>query len=238
MRRPSLPSQFQLFLIIAVFFSCTQVLLAKEPNESVFVWGPEVNGLQAAVEFVPEKEVYTQGEIIGIVFCIRNVSTHRIQFVTSDWRNGDGFFIDGCIIKDANGTEIKRTSSHYSGWPRMVRIVLDPCEFEFINSSSFGIAKDNHQQFGYPVGNYAYLEPGRYLLCYHHLHFPDIKTSHPKTSKNAIYSIKNANNGSFGIGSSSEFSPEPNDWIGTLETGKRVLLVTAERREPNSPAKQ
>lgn len=232
MNRPYLSSQFQLFLIIAAFFSCTQVLLAEEPNESFFVWGSEVNGLQAAVEFVPEKEVYTQGEIIGIVFYIRNISTHRIQFVTSDWRNGES-----CIIKDANGTEIKRTTAHYSGWPRMVRIVLDPCEFEFINSSSFGIAKDNHQEFGFPVGNYAYLEPGRYLLCYH-LRFPDITTSRPKISKSDIYSIENADNRGFGTGSSSESQPEPNDWIGTLETGKRVLLVTVERREPNSPPKQ
>lgn len=206
MRRPSLPPQFQLFLIITAFFSCNQVLLANEPNESVFVWGPEVNGLQAAVEFTPEKEVYTQGEIIGIVFCIRNVSTHRIQFITSDWRNGES-----CIIKDAKGTEIKRTTIHYSGLARLVRIVLDPCEFEFINSSSFGIAKDNHQEFGYSVGNYAYLEPGRYLLSYH-LRFPDV--------------------------TSTAFPPEPNDWISTLETGKRVLFVTVERRELNSPAKQ
>ncbi len=232
MRRPSLPPQFQLFLIIAAFFSCTQALLAKEPNESFFVWGPEVNGLQAAVEFIPEKEAYTQGEIIGIVFHIRNISSHRIQFTTSVWRNGDG-----CIIKDANGTEIRHTSNHYSGWPRIVRIVLDPCESTIIKSSSFGIAKDNHQEFGYPVGNDAYLEPGRYLLCYH-LRFPDITISHPKTSKSAIYSIENANNGGLGIGSSSESQPEPNDWIGTLETGKRVLLVTVERREPNGPAKQ
>jgi hypothetical protein len=232
MSRLYLSSQFQLFLIIAAFFSCAQVLLAKEPNESIFIWGPEVNGLQAAVEFVPEKEVYTQGEIIGIVFYIRNVSTHRIQFVTSDWRNGES-----CIIKDANGTEIKRTTTHYSGWPRIVRIVLDPCEFGFINSSSFGIAKDNHQEFGYPVGNYAYLEPGRYLLCYH-LRFSDITISRPKISKSTIYNIENANNRGFGIGLSSEFQPEPNDWIGTLETGKRVLLVTNVQREPNSPAKQ
>ncbi|MGD0571579.1 MAG: hypothetical protein ABSB11_01005 [Sedimentisphaerales bacterium] len=206
MKRPSLPLQFQFFLIIAAFFSCNQVLFANEPNEPVFVWGPEVNGLQAAVEFVPEKEVYTQGEIIDIVFYIRNVSTHRIQFVTSDWRNGES-----CIIKDANGTEIKRTTIHYSGWPRIVCIVLDPCESEFINSSSLGIAKDNHQKFGYPIGSYAYLEPGRYSLCYH-LRFPDITMT--------------------------SFPLEPNDWIGTLKTGKRVLLVTVERREPNSPAKQ
>ena len=205
MRIPSLPPQFQLFLIIAAFFSCTQVLLAEEPNESFFVWGPEVNGLQAAVEFVPEKEMYTQGEIIGIVFYIRNVSTHRIQFVTSDWRNGES-----CIIKDANGTEIKRTTIHYSGLSRMVRVVLDPCQFEFINSSSFGFAKDNHQEFGHPVGNYAYLEPGRYSLCYQ-LRFPDVR--------------------------STAFPSEPNDWTGILETGKRLLIVKAAEKKPNSPGK-
>lgn len=205
MNRPYLPPQFQLFLIVAAFFYCNQVLFANEPNESFFVWGPEVNGLQASVEFMPEKELYTQGEIIGIVFCIRNVSTHRIQFVTSNWRNGES-----CIIKDANGTEIRRNTTHYSGWPRMVRIVLDPCEFEFINSSSLGIAKDNHQEFWYPVGNYAYLEPGRYPLCYR-LRFPDITMT--------------------------SFPPEPNDWTGVLETGKRLLIVKVAEKEPNRPGK-
>jgi hypothetical protein len=206
MRRPSLPPQFQLLLIIAAFFSCNQVLFANEPNESFFIWGPEVNGLSASVEFIPDKEIYTQGEIIGISFCIRNVSTHRIQFVTSDWRNDDS-----CIIEDANGNKIQCSGIMYLGYQRMARIVLDPCESTIIKSSSFGIAQNNSQQFNHPVGNYIHLEPGRYLLCYH-LRFPDIISTALPT--------------------------EPNDWIGTLETGKRVLLVIVERREPNSPAKQ
>jgi len=206
MRRPGLSSQFQLFLIIAAFFSCTQVLFAREPNESFFVWGPEVNGLQAAVEFIPEKWAYKQDEKIGIVFHVRNVSDSRIQFVTSNWRNEDK-----CIIKDPNGNEIHCNHTIYLGWVDTNRIFLYPYEIVSIKSSSFGIAKNNSQSFGHPVGHYAYLKPGRYLLCYQ-LRFPDIR--------------------------SSALPDEPNDWIGTLETGKRKLFVYVDRQEPNSLGKQ
>jgi hypothetical protein len=197
------------FLIFSCAIFARPLYASGEPNQPVLVWGQEANGLQAAVEFIPEKEIYSQGEIIGIVFHVRNVSKQRIQFVTSDWRNDDR-----CIIKDPNGNEIQCNSIMYLGWVNMTRTVLDPCESALIKSASFGIAENNSLQtvqFSHPVGCYAYLEPGRYLFCYE-LRFPDI--------------------------TSTALPPEPNDWIGTLETGKHVLLITVERREPNSPAKQ
>ena len=178
---------------------------AGEPNDSSFIWGPEINGLDAAVEFVPEKEVYTQGEIIGIVFHIRNISGHRIQFTTSVWRQD----IEG-VIEDFNGKVIQCNHNWYSGLPHIIRIVLDPCEVSRIESSSFGVGGKRTKDFKHPVGSWVQLEPGRYLLHYK-LRFPDIR--------------------------STAFPSEPDDWTGILETGKRLLIVKAAEKEPNSPGK-
>ena len=197
-------------IINFVPFSCLifvgSLYASGEPNKPVLIWGQEVNCLQAAVEFIPEKEAYKQGEIIGIVFHVRNVSDSQIQFVTSDWRNEDK-----CIIKDPKGNEIQCNSNMYLGWVDTNRIFLDPCESALLRSASFGISQNTSQGFSHPVGHYAYLKPGRYLLCYQ-LRFPDIR--------------------------SSDLPDEPNDWMGTLETGKRELFVSVGRQEPNSPGKK
>jgi hypothetical protein len=170
-----------------------------EPNQSAFIWGQEVNGLQAAIEFIPEIYTYKQGNVIGILFHLRNVSDHRIQFLTSEWRQEEE-----CFLKDPNGNEISCNHILYTGWTNVNRIFLDPCESVSIKSSSFGIAKNkslNSSEFNHPVGTYIYLTPGRYSL-YYQLRFPDIR--------------------------STALPDEPNDWIGILETGRREILVWSE----------
>ena len=147
--------------------------------------------------------------MIGILFHFRNVSDRRIQFVTSDWRN-----YDKCFLKDPNGNEISCNHILYTGLPNINRIFLDPCESVSIKSSSFGIAKNkalDSSEFTHPVGANVYLKQGRYLL-YYQLRFPDIR--------------------------STRLSEEPNDWIGTLETGRREILVLSEPPEPNSSKTQ
>jgi hypothetical protein len=196
-------------LVFSYVFSPGLLCASVEPNQSAFIWGQEVNGLQAAIEFIPENNTYKQGDVIGILFHLRNVSDHRIQFVTSDWRNEDK-----CFLKDPNGNEISCNYIGYLGWLNTNRMFLDPCESVLLKSSSFGIAKNKSlesSEFTHPVGAYVYLKPGRYLL-YYQLRFPDIR--------------------------SSSLPDEPNDWIGTLETGRRDFFVLAEPTEPNSSKTQ
>ena len=196
-------------LIVAYAFFPKILCASVKLNQSAFVWGQEVNGLQAAIEFMPEMYEYKQGDVIGILFHIRNVSDRRIQFVTSDWRN-----YDKCFLKDPNGNEISCNHILYTGLPNINRIFLDPCESVSIKSSSFGIAKNkalDSSEFTHPVGANVYLKQGRYLL-YYQLRFPDIR--------------------------STRLSEEPNDWIGTLETGRREILVLSEPPEPNSSKTQ
>jgi hypothetical protein len=180
-----------------------------EPNQPVYIWGQEVNGLQAAVEFIPQNDTYKQGEVIGLFFHVRNVSNRRIQFITSDWRNEDK-----CIIKDPDGNEISCNHILYNGWTNVNRLFLDPRESVSVSSSSFGIAQNKSfesREFSYPVGTYVFLKPGRYLFSYQ-LRFPAIR--------------------------STALPDEPNDWIGTLETGRREIVVLAELPEPNNSKAQ
>lgn len=197
------------FLTVAYAFFPKTLCASVEPNQSSFIWGHEVNGLQAATEFIPEKNAYKQGDVIDILLHVSNVSDHLIQFLASDWRQEEE-----CFLKDSNGNEIPCNHILYTGLSNINRISLDPCESVSIKSSSFGIAKNkslNSREFTHPVGSYVYLTPGRYLL-YYKLRFPDIR--------------------------SSLLPDEPNDWIGKLETGKHELIVFAEPPEPNSSKTQ
>ncbi|MFC1739059.1 HEAT repeat domain-containing protein [Planctomycetota bacterium] len=57
-----------------------------EGEETQLVWGEDVNGLRAAVGFVPEKESYSLGERVVVFFHIQNVSNHDIQIASTEWR--------------------------------------------------------------------------------------------------------------------------------------------------------
>ena len=76
------------------------------------VWGEVVNGLRAAVEFVPEKEFYSLGEEIDGEVLGETVGTHfHIQNVSAETVNkfqtvGQGMKGDG-IIRDAEGNELR-----------------------------------------------------------------------------------------------------------------------------------
>ena len=161
-------------------------------------WGEAVNGLRAAVEFVPEKKSYSLGEEIGIRFHIQNVSDRTIQFTTAIWRN-DGTV---CILEDDGGRVVRSVHIIYLGWVRLVRKVLELGQTTTLESASLGIARDEAQaeSFNHPVGNTVILKPGHFSLRYQ-LRFPDV--------------------------TSSSLPQQEDDWRGTLETGKRELVIIA-----------
>lgn len=106
----------------------------REPQkiepQTPLVWGPEMNGLKAAVEFIkpavvagtpqaaPGVPVKTK---LGVIYHVRNVSEATIQFVSESARQSDSV-----VIKDAEGREQALRQTFFSGMPLLVRLTLEP----------------------------------------------------------------------------------------------------------------
>jgi hypothetical protein len=75
-----------------------------EQQSTSLVWGEEVNGLQAAVEFVPESPSYKSGEKVGARFHIKNVSFLPINKFE---KLGQHTNIN-LTVTDEQGNEVKR----------------------------------------------------------------------------------------------------------------------------------
>ncbi|MHC4085312.1 MAG: HEAT repeat domain-containing protein [Planctomycetota bacterium] len=141
-----------------------------EKMDSLY-WGKEVNGLRAAVEFVPEKESYSLGERVGVRFHIQNVSDHNIQITSTSWRQTSRVF-----VQDDEGKEISVKFRLFSGIPRIVRYILKPRETVVLESSGlgFGDAASTMDINTKPVtGNFIRCGPGRYFIHYK-LNLPDV----------------------------------------------------------------
>jgi len=131
--------------------------------KSKLVWGEAVNGLRAAVEFVPEKESYSLGERVGVRFHIQNVSDRNIQITSTSWRQEKGIF-----VQDDEGKKISLTTrGGFSGLPRIVRHILTPSETVVLESSGlgFGDAASKKDINTKPLtSNFIRCGPGRYIL--------------------------------------------------------------------------
>ncbi len=177
----------------------SDVHVEAEPGgaTSGLVWGKQVNGLRAAVEFVPEKNVYSFGQTIGLRYHIQNVSAEPIQFISDTWRQNDG-----TTIEDEEGKRQPVSTAWYSDWTAVDRYYLKPGEKTVVESAAFGIAANNEQadDLGYPVGYTLVCEPGIYSVGF-------------------SVRIPNA--------SASSLPPQADDWEGVLQTGKHKLVVTA-----------
>ncbi|MFW9842940.1 MAG: hypothetical protein ACFFES_18815, partial [Candidatus Thorarchaeota archaeon] len=135
------------------------VRVEAEPGgaTSGLVWGKQVNGLRAAVEFVPQKKSYSLGERVGIRFHVQNVSAEPIQFISDTWRQNDR-----ATIEDEDGKRQPVSTAWYSDWTAVDRYYLKPGEKAVVESSDFGIAANNEQadDLGYPVGYTLVCVPG------------------------------------------------------------------------------
>jgi len=175
-----------------------------EGEKPMLVWGDQVNGLRAAVEFVPEKGSYEQGEVVGIRFHLQNVSNQIIKLATPRW-----WIQSRCFAEDQLGIKMPaRTVPEPWGKTTIDRHKLLPGRVIKLESGSLAIAKDKIQRNSlckYPVRNVVTLKPGRYSL-YYWLRFPGITRLD---------------------GDGKVVVPQPDDWQGTLETGKRKLVITS-----------
>ena len=168
-------------------------------------WGEVVNGLRAAVEFVPEKESYVIGERVKIRHYVQNVSDGNIQIASTTWRQDQAFATDG------EGHDVRVDCSWFSGWPRIVRHVLKPGQTVVLDSSGlrFGDADDpalvqdlNKRPL---IGNLVRCEPGQYFI-YYRVDLPDVEGQSHVDEKDNV--------------------PQPGDWRGVLETGRRNVTIT------------
>jgi hypothetical protein len=189
---------------------------ADMPDEKdQLVWGGAVEGLRAAVEFVPEKESYEQGEVVGIRFHLQNVSNQIIHLATPRW-----WIRSRCFVEDQLGMKIPtRTVPEPFGITTIDRHKLLPGQAIKLESGSLAIAKDETQGNSfhkYPVRNVVILKPGQYSL-YYWLRFPGITRQD---------------------GDGKVIVPLPDDWQGALETGKRKLVVTSTAESDQKPTVQ
>ncbi|MHC4693213.1 MAG: M56 family metallopeptidase, partial [Planctomycetota bacterium] len=189
----SLPVEFE------IVPAGSDVHVEAEPGgaTSGLVWGKKVNGLRAAVEFVPQKKSYSLGERVGIRFHVQNVSAEPIQFISDTWRQNDR-----ATIEDEDGKRQPVSTAWYSDWTAVDRYYLKPGEKAVVESSDFAIVANNEQadDLGYPVGYTLVCVPGTYSVGF-------------------SVRIPNA--------STSSLPPQADDWKGVLQTGKHRLVVTA-----------
>lgn len=135
------------------------------------VWGEVVNGLRAAVEFVPEKEFYLLGEEIdgevlgekvGTRFHIQNVSG---KTVNKFQKVGQGMEGHG-IVLDAEGNELRFGEFRWGmEWRPDYSQVLLPNEIFTLDGPEIDIRGYNkYGNTGRMGGSIVYCKPGQYFV--------------------------------------------------------------------------
>jgi hypothetical protein len=163
-------------------------------------------GLQAAVEFVPQQESYVFGAKADVRFHVRNVSDQAIRFSTEQVRQGDRV----TVINEAGQTQ-RVTNLWHSGRAVFIHFTLKPAQEAVLDAVSLGIVETDEQvrQSKLPVGNRLVCAPGRYTVRYA-IRFGNVVRK-DATGKQTV--------------------PVEGDWVGTIETGPVSLVV---RRQAGS----
>ncbi len=137
-----------------------QVEVETPDEKAGVVWGEEVNGLRAAIEFELEKQTYSIPEKIGVRFHIQNVSDKPIQFISESYR------WEPLKIEDANGNRQGVRENVYSGLPPVTRHYLEPGREVVLRGLPLSIAQDEQQleSLGGPYGTDFKAKPGVYFV--------------------------------------------------------------------------
>jgi len=170
-------------------------------EEGEYAWGEVVDGLQAALEIVPQRDSYALGEALEIQFRIRNAGRRTLKIAGDTWRQGDML-----TLTDENGKSVEVGGCWYSGWSESKRETLKPGRTAVFKASGLAFVKpDDNDRPGHPVAKYVECEPGRYTLQFR-LKFPD-------------------------LGGGELDLPQPEDWQGTLTTGAHGVTVESPREK-------
>jgi hypothetical protein len=126
--------------------------ITPDPNAQAapkLAWGPVRDGLQAAIEL--HRPRITNGApgsvgspteapgvpvkaLVGVTFHVKNVSDKPITFASETGRQGDTV-----KVTDEAGKEVPISTPWYSGWPVMVRWLLQPGEVAQLNVLAPGL---------------------------------------------------------------------------------------------------
>ena len=184
----------------------------SDPARPNIVWGPEVKGLRAALEFVPEKKTYALGDLVGIRFHVQNVSARTRQLAFTELLQGSGF-----TAVDEKGKAYAAYNCYSLGsWPRLQRRVLKPqeevileyghvCLGELVNTPAMAASADVTPPApkaiteGIAISCNVDVPPGRHFIWY------DLRL--PDTGGSEVL--------------------EQDDWRGTVQCGVREIVVAA-----------
>jgi hypothetical protein len=181
------------------------VVEVEETDQAIgLVWGDAVDGLRAAVQFIPEKESYSVGERVEIQFHVQNVSDLDIQIASSNMRQG------GAAVQDEDGNWVRVDYTTFSGRPRIVRHILQPDRTVVLKNYALGFGNTHDPALVQPitspfVNTNVQCAPGDYFIHYNVL-LPDIETISYVDEKDNV--------------------PQPNDWQGYLIPGVRKVTIT------------
>jgi|GEM_PF-4191404 len=191
-----------------------------EISEQNLAWGrASESGLRAAVELVPEKECYSFGEKIDILFKVHNAGEKTIILPSTTWRFGEE---SKCIITDKNGNTIPVHQVLFSGLSMIKRHQIAPGEIVTIKGASLMLfADDSTPDANQRIGYGAKVEPDDYSVHFE-LQFPDVirYDTHRQPSSPLSNELQQT------VKDIADSVPLPDDWQGTLITGKRNLCVT------------
>jgi len=130
--------------------------VSKPPHDRL--WGPSLNGLQAAAEFHPPADSYRLGSNVPVRFYIRNVDDKSISFTAPPG-------IDRTI--EAEHHEIGNYGTYsYSGITRYSRITLQPGQEVEVPGGSVAFAAGAGNKFTYPTDLVFTAQPGTYVFQY------------------------------------------------------------------------
>ncbi len=178
----------------------------KDPLDTNMYWGEENRGLQAALRFLPEKVAYASGEPVGVEVLVRNSSPKTIEFVTSKWRQDDQW-----TVLDATDKKLEPEQKQYSAPRGFLRVRLDPGQSVTLECASMALfSKGDSTNIEYPVATRFTTDVG-------------------------IHSVQLDLNLPGGYSDKGPGVPKPDDWTGTLTTGKRILNLV-EQPTPDAVA--
>jgi hypothetical protein len=133
--------------------------------EGEVAWGEAVNGLRAAVEFVPEKESYTWGEGVEVRFHIQNIGSEDAQFASESTRQ------DWATVKDSDGNDVKVDRRRHSGTVATIRHIIKPGQILTLKTSGLGFGDSDDpalvtERKGPWIGSLVQCGPGQYSISY------------------------------------------------------------------------
>lgn len=168
------------------------------------VWSNPVDGLRAAMEFLPQKAAYGHGEKPEPKLHVQNVSDKPITLASLLWLPELK-----ATVQNDQGESINVDSVWYTGETLMARVTLQPRQVVIFDAGNVGLAVSKeradkfehvtHRKLIAPAGKYSMQLEGRF-----------------------------GNSVRLEDGKGNVLAPLPGDWIGELKTGPAPLTITSE----------